>query len=163
MSRDLTQAIDPKPPEGWEPFSFADGFATRVGPIFMKADAGEGGQVQLGFRVQPYHCNPAGICHGGMMMTVMDIVVGMNTSRAAGTGVFTPSVNMTYDFVKSGQIGDWLESRIEWVHATKRTGFANGYLMNGDEPVMRANGICKIPSADDPRFQMPGGKKFEVK
>ena len=144
-------------PEGFTPFEFADGFATHVGPIFQKV---EGREFKLGFRVMPYHCNPAGICHGGMMMTVMDIAIGINTSIGAGTGVFTPSVNLTYDFVAPGTTGDWLESSIDWVSTTKRTGFGNGFLIGPKGPVLRANGICKIPSADDPRFQMK--KKFEV-
>ena len=95
------------------------------------------------------------------MMTVMDIVVGINTSHKAGTGVFTPSINMTYDFIAPGMIGDWLASRLEWVHVTKRTGFGNGYLESDKGIHMRANGICKIPSTDDPRFQMASGKKLE--
>ena len=27
---------------------------------------------QLGFEVLPHMCNPARVCHGGMMMTVLD-------------------------------------------------------------------------------------------
>ena len=109
----------------------------------------------------PHHCNPAGICHGGMMMTVMDMAIGVATSMAAATNAFTPSVNLTYDFVAPGKMGWWLQSKIDWVHATKRTGFANGYLMGPEGPVLRANGICKIASADDPRFQMKSGQRFE--
>jgi uncharacterized protein (TIGR00369 family) len=107
-----------------------------------------------------HHCNPAGICHGGMMMTLMDMAIGVNVSIGAETNAFTPSVNLTYDFVAPAPLGAWLESKVDWVHTTRRTGFANGYLMGPDGAVLRANGICKIAKADDPRFQMKGGRKF---
>ncbi len=150
--------IDPAPPEGFHPFPFTDGFASHVGPIFIALRDGEG---VLGFRVMPHHCNPAGICHGGMMMTVLDMAIGTNVAIHAKTNVFTPTVNLTYDFVTPGRLGSWLESKVDWVHTTKRTGFANGYLMSPEGPVMRANGICKIPKEGDARFQMSGDRAFK--
>jgi len=157
MTSDQPAQIEPNPPAGFELFPHADGFATHVGPLYFKMRDGEG---VLGFRVMPHHCNPAGICHGGMMMTVMDMAIGVAISVGAKTGGFTPSVNLTYDFVAPGPMGAWLQSKVDWVHTTKRTGFANGYLIGPDGPVMRANGICKITDPNDPRFQMKSGKKF---
>jgi len=157
MSSEPTPAGEANPPDGFSVFPYSDGFAAHVGPLFIEMRDGEG---VLGFRVMPHHCNPAGICHGGMMMTLMDMAIGVNVAIGAKTDAFTPSVNLVYDFVAPGPQGAWLESKVDWVHATKRTGFANGYLMGPDGVVMRANGICKIARADDPRFQMKGGKKF---
>jgi hypothetical protein len=31
-------------------------------------------------------------------------------------------------------------------------GFADGFLVGPHGPVLRCNGICKLPRADDPRF-----------
>ena len=143
------------PPEGFSPFPFGLGFADHIGPIYAKFDPDnpEGRPLALGFFVEKHHCNPAGICHGGMMMTVMDMAIGMAVSRAAGSMMFTPSVNLTYDFIRPGKLGSWLESRVDFSHATRRTGFANGYLDGPEGPVMRANGICKIPSPDNKQFR----------
>ena len=64
-------------PDGFVPLDF-DGlfdhlethFTQHVGPIYVRqTEAGR----QLGFEVKPHMCNPAGICHGGMLMTVMDV------------------------------------------------------------------------------------------
>jgi len=157
MSQADSPDHDANPPDGFEPFPFAQGFATLVGPIFQRLGEVDGRtNLALGFRVAPHHCNPAGICHGGMLMTVMDIAIGVNTAIAAQTQTFTPSVNLTYDFLRPGMIGEWLETRIDFAHTTKRTGFAAGLLIGPNGPVLRANGICKIPSAEDPRF---GGKR----
>ncbi len=159
MSSDQEAHIDPAPPEGFHEFPFRDGFASHVGPIFITMREGK---AVLGFRVMPHHCNPAGICHGGMMMTVMDMAIGANVAVNAGVEVFTPTVNLTYDFIMPGRRGNWLESKFDWVHTTRRTGFANGYLMGPDGAVMRANGICKIPKKGDPRFQMAGERAFSI-
>lgn len=154
---DQASRADANPPDGFHEFPHSMGFAEHVGPMFIKMSEGEG---ILGFRVRSYHCNPAGICHGGMMMTVMDMAIGVNIAIGAKSEGFLPSVNLVYDFVASGPMGAWLESKVDWVHTTKRTGFANGYLVGPDGPVLRANGICKIARADDPRFQMQSGKNF---
>jgi len=155
--RPQTPDLDPNPPEGFTVFPHSDGFADHVGPLFFKMKGGEG---VLGFRVMDHHCNPAGICHGGMLMTVMDMAIGVAVAMHAKTNAFTPSVNLTYDFVAPGPKGAWLESKVDWVYTTKRTGFANGYLVGPNGVIMRANGICKIANPDDPRFQMKGGRKF---
>jgi uncharacterized protein (TIGR00369 family) len=144
-------------PKGFVPFPFSTGFASLVGPIYVTR---RGKEIVLGFRVEDRHCNPAGICHGGMMMTVMDMAVGSNIASHGGVEAFTPSVQLAYDFLQPGKPGQWLESKTDFVHTTRRTGFANGYLIGPDGPVMRANGICKLPNPDDPRFQMGGKRRF---
>jgi len=149
---------NPNPPEGFEVFPHSDGFLDLVGPVFACI---KDGRPVLGFRVEPRHCNPAGICHGGMMMSVMDVAIGIATAHDAENGGFTPSVNLTYDFVTPGYTGDWLESRIDWVHTTYKTGFANGYLIGPKGPVLRANGICKIVRGDNSKFQMKSGKTLD--
>jgi uncharacterized protein (TIGR00369 family) len=137
------------PPEGFVPFPQTAGFAHHIGPIYWRlAD----GAASLGFRVEPHMCNPAGICHGGMMMTVMDMAVGVAATIAARTQKFAPSVNLVCDFLQPGQLGDWLHSKVDFTYTTRRTGFAAGILIGSNGPVMRANGIVKIPSDNDTRF-----------
>lgn len=137
----------PDVPAGFVPLPLSVGFIERVGPVFVEPEA-----QLLGFRVADHHCNPLGICHGGMMMTVMDMAIAMAIIKVSGAETFTPSVNLTYDFLRPAKRGEWLQSNVDFAHATRRTGFANGYLMGPAGPVMRANGICKLPRADDPEF-----------
>lgn len=134
-------------PDGFVPFPQNNGFALLVGPLFVHP-----GRQAIGFRVESHHCNPLGICHGGMMMTVMDMAVGMAVNSAAQSPTFPASINLAFDFLTPAQEGDWLESRVDFVHTTRRTGFANGYLTSPRGVVMRASGICKIPSRENPLF-----------
>jgi len=139
------------PPE-FQPFPVDEGFVERVGPLYWKLADDRG---VLGFRVLEHHLNPVGICHGGMMMTVMDMAVGFNLRLASGIEAFPPSIQMAYDFLKPGRPGDWLESAVDFTHTTPRMGFANGLLVGPEGPVLRCNGICRLPRADDPRFGKP--------
>ena len=62
-------------------------------------------------------CNPAGGLHGGMMMTVADLVGTMGGGTLAGLRKFLPTVSMTFDFVAPAKVGDWVEGRSELVRA----------------------------------------------
>ncbi len=137
-------------PEGFAPFGVDKGFANHIGPLYWKlsSDAAE-----MGFRVLPHHLNPAGICHGGVMMTVADMAVGFAVCWTLKATQFLPSINNTVDFLGMAREGDWLETKTDVIKTTKRMGFAQGVLSGPDGAVMRFNGICKIASANDPRFQ----------
>ncbi len=137
-------------PAGFAPFSPPEGFANLVGPLYiaMKDD-----MPVLGFRGEERHSNPAMICHGGMMMTVMDMAIGIGVVHSSGTKKFVPSVNLSFDFLKPAPLGAWLESKIDFTEPRRSMGFAAGYLVGPEGPVIRANGICKILSEDSKSFK----------
>ena len=154
---------DTQVPEGFTQINLGNGFASHVGPFYFNNDWEN---PSVGFRVLDHHCNPVGICHGGMMMTLMDMVVGMAVAaaKAAADGkmdmVFTPTINMTYDFLSPAPKGAWLQSRVEFADAKRKIGFGNAYLDGPDGPVLRANGMVKIPSATNPQFQYQEDEPF---
>lgn len=127
------------------------GFARHVGPIFY----GEAeGQVVLGFRVGEHHVNPAGMCHGGMLMTVMDLGLILGILAVQPHGTFAPTMSLAVDFIAPAHLGDWVESRVDFVHAAKRRGISSGRLVGPQGVLLRANGTFNFPKADDPRFQV---------
>ncbi len=146
------------PPEGFSLLPVTDSFMDHVGPVYVKQ--GEGTEIHMGFWVERHHCNPIGICHGGMLMTLMDTALSLNVSTSREGGAFTPTINLTYDFVAPGRVGDWLQSKIEWVHTGRKTGFATGFLLKDGTPIMRASVVCKILRKDDPRFDQPASGTF---
>ncbi len=91
------------------------------------------------------------------MMTLMDMAVGMNVQLAAKTEIFSPTIQMSYDFLKPAHEDEWLFSNINFRHTTRRMGFASGLLIGPDGPVMRCNGIAKLPKANDKRFAKADG------
>ena len=146
------------PPEGFRRIDFdrdrADPtFNTHIGTLYAKrGEKGTPDEFVLGFRVQAHMCNPAGGLHGGMMMTVADLVGTMGGGTLAGIAKFLPTVNMTFDFVAPAWIGDWVEGRPELVRVTRSLLFTNIYLTVGEEKILRASSIAKIPSGDGLAF-----------
>ncbi len=128
-------------------------FNSHIGNLYVKRGGkGTRDEFVLGFRVHQHMCNPAGGLHGGMMMTVADLVGGMGAGTLAGIRKFLPTVNMTFDFVAPAKAGDWVEGRAEVVRATRSLLFSHIYLTVGEEKILRASSICKIPSGDGLAF-----------
>lgn len=146
------------PPADFLKIDFARGrpeptFNTHIGNLYVKrGEKGTRDEFVMGFRVHQHMCNPAGGLHGGMMMTVADLVGAMGGGTLAGLRKFLPTVNMTFDFVAPGKVGDWVEGRAELVRATRSLLFTNIYLTVGEQKILRASSICKIPSGDGLSF-----------
>lgn len=137
-------------PPGFRQIRF-DGvtFNGSVGPFYGRH--GEDGLV-IGFRIEQRHCNPAGIVHGGMLMTVADMTAGFCAAFDSGIDKFMPTVNMTFDFVSSGNVGEWVEGRSRMLKIVRSLAFATVMLGTQDRPLLRASCIMKIPSGDGFRF-----------
>jgi acyl-coenzyme A thioesterase PaaI-like protein len=149
-------------PKGWAPLDFGGRFShldthftDHVGPIYAR---GEEGARQLGFEVLPHMCNPAGICHGGMLMTVMDVGLAFILHNAIGKHVFTPSVSFNFDFIAPGLMGDFLICEGTCTRHTKSTGFVTGRLTGQDGPVITGSGIMKITDRFEANFGAQSGK-----
>ncbi len=146
------------PPPGFHRVDFDRGrpdptFNTHVGTLYAKrGEKGTSDEFVLGFRVQKHMCNPAGGLHGGMMMTVADLVGTMGGGTLAGLRKFLPTVSMTFDFVAPARAGDWVEGRCEIVRQTRSLLFTNIFLTVGEERFLRASQIAKIPSGDGLAF-----------
>ncbi len=128
-------------------------FNGHIGTLYVKRGAkGTRDEFVMGFRVHPHMCNPAGGLHGGMMMTVADLVGTMGGGTLLGLRKFLPTVNMTFDFVAPAKVGDWVEGRAEVVRQTRSLLFTNISLTVGDERILRASQSAKIPSGAGQAF-----------
>ena len=137
-------------PAGFRPIAFQGvTFNSMIGPIYIRNTAEE---IVLGFRVEQRHCNPADILHGGMMMSIADMTASFCTAINAKIDKFMPTVNMTFDFVASGHVGDWIEGRSEIMKITRSLAFTTVDLGTDGNRLLRASCIMKIPSGDGFRF-----------
>ncbi len=144
-----------KPPTGFVEFPIDYGFPALIGPLYIKPGDP---QAVFGFRVEEKHLNPAGICHGGMMMSVADMAVGFAALAATDLKIFPPSINNTFDFLAPAMPDNWLETRVTFINPTRSMAFADGIIHCNEKPILRFNGICKFPRVDDSRFA--GQEKF---
>lgn len=132
-------------PEGFAPFRLAMGFLEQNGPLYGKWD---GQHLRLGFRIEPRHCNPGMVAHGGMLATFADMQLPIAARFQSKTDMgFLPTVNLTCDFLAPAPLGAWVEGEAEAIKMTKNLLFAQGMATADGVPVLRANGIFKITSA----------------
>lgn len=129
-------------PEGYVPFHRSGPFLDLVGPLYERL---EGDSLLLGLRVEDRHCNRRGFVHGGLLVTLADLVLGYNLVRRGGNGGGI-TVNLTTDFAGSARPGDWLEARADVQKATGSVAFANCYICVGERRIVRASGIFHIPA-----------------
>jgi uncharacterized protein (TIGR00369 family) len=136
-------------PEGFRPLPIGGEFITVNGPIYVRQ---EGESVHVGFRVEPRHTNPLGICHGGMMASFCDMLLPVAIHRqSAEIGLrFLATINLQVDYLAPAQTGAWVEGQAQVLRATRTMVFAQGLVHADGEPVARASGIFKIGSAFTP-------------
>jgi acyl-coenzyme A thioesterase PaaI-like protein len=135
-------------PEGWALLELDDPFLDRIGPMFI-ADPFAGNETEparFAVRIEPHHCSFAGTCHGGLISTVLDIVLGRGTAASIGGG-HTPTVTLTVDFMRAAKNGDWLESRLRILRRTRSMMFCDALLLGPQGPVARATAVFKLPVA----------------
>jgi uncharacterized protein (TIGR00369 family) len=149
---------DDDPPDGFFRIDFdrerpERTFNSHIGTLYAKrGQKGTRDEFVLGFRVHDHMCNPAGGLHGGMMMTVSDLVGTMGGGTLLGLRKFLPTVSMTFDFVAPAKVGDWVEGRCEVVRQTRSLLFTSIYLTVGEEKILRASQVAKIPSGEGQSF-----------
>jgi uncharacterized protein (TIGR00369 family) len=145
------------PPDGFLRIDFDRGsdatFNSHIGTLYAKrGPKGTRDEFVMGFRVHRHMSNPAGGLHGGMMMSVADLVGTMGGGTLVGLRKFLPTVSMTFDFVAPAKLGDWVEGRAEVVGQTRSLLFTSISLTVGEERILRASQIAKIPTGDGLAF-----------
>lgn len=130
-------------PAGFRRFRGTTGFVGVNGPLFFLH---EGSLFKLGFRVEERHCNPMGICHGGMLATFADMLmpIGAITLVPELRQRFLPTVSLQVDFISPAKLGDWIEGEMQVLRTTRSMVFAQGLVTSGGVMAMRCSGVFKI-------------------
>lgn len=129
-------------PDGFVAYEPERFFYEAVGPIYIRR---EESSVRCGFLVGDKHVNIAGICHGGMLFSVMDIQFGFGANVETGMSGLLATVNMTVDFMAAVKRGQWVEGTSQVVRRTRSLVFVEGRLTADGETVLRANAVLKVP------------------
>jgi len=136
-----TPALDV--PQGFRRFRATSGFIGVNGPLHFLH---EGGEFKLGFRVEARHCNPMGICHGGVLATFADMLLPMGTVMQVKElhDRFLPTVSLQVDYITSAKLGEWVEGEMQVLRTTRTMVFAQGLVKSGGTVVLRCSGVFKI-------------------
>jgi uncharacterized protein (TIGR00369 family) len=105
------------------------------------------GQVRLGLRIERRHCNTLGMCHGGLLATMADMLMPVAMYEVPpfnGAPRFLPTISLQLDFIAPAQLGDWVEGHAEVLRSTRSLVFAQGLLRAGGRVLLRCSGVYKI-------------------
>jgi uncharacterized protein (TIGR00369 family) len=124
-------------------------FIDGIGPLYGRL---EDERFVLGIRIERRHCNPGGTCHGGMIMTLSDMLLLMGSNIEGRVNRYFTTVNVTCDFIGPAKEGDWVEGRMQVLRVARSLVFAQGLFTTGETMVARCSGILKPVSEPDPRY-----------
>lgn len=106
-------------------------FTTPLGPFLIRQDP-DTHAIWMALRIDERHINGQGFCHGGMLLTMADEVLGMNVFKALDF-MAAPTVNLQTNFLKSVRQGELLEVTATHIRVTRTMAFAQGMaLVDGD-------------------------------
>ena len=128
-------------PDGFEPFFRSSPFLDLVGPLYQRLD--DGGLV-LALRIEPRHTNRRGLAHGGLLVTLADLVLGYTAGHGPERPPGLITVNLTVDFAGSARTGDWVEARADVQKVGGSLAFANCYVTVGSTRIVRASAVFKV-------------------
>jgi uncharacterized protein (TIGR00369 family) len=126
-------------PEGFDALIGTEiGFNAHCGPYWSRMS--EEGPV-LGFRVEAWHLNPSGVCHGGALAAFADYLAVVARHLAGITELSCPTVTLSIDYLAPVQNGSWVELRGRLLRRTKTLLFASGEMTVDSEIKTRVDGI----------------------
>jgi acyl-CoA thioesterase len=104
----------------------------------------EQGCAEVSLQLLPRHMNSWRVAHGGVTMSMLDIVMSMagrSLDPNARAGV---TIEMKTSFLQpAGKVGERLMAKGRAVHRSTTMCFCNGELWNGDRLVAQATGTFK--------------------
>jgi acyl-coenzyme A thioesterase PaaI-like protein len=137
------------PPPGFDPIRHGENFNSHAGPFFYRATKDS---FVTGFRIMAHHLNPVGMIHGGMSVVFADMSLGLGLAIKCDVPIFTPTVNLTVDFLAGGKLGAWVESDVKVIRRTRSMLFGETLLTADGTPFLRCSGVMKIPASNAMHF-----------
>ena len=111
------------------------------GPLLRRH---EGDQLLLGMRIEKRHCNPMDACHGGMLMSFVDMAMPMAILYQENISRFLPTISLNTDFLAPVPLGAWLEARTDVLRVTRSMVFAQCLVQADGVTAVRASGVFKL-------------------
>jgi len=125
---------------GWRIADPDDRYEIKAGPFRCREDAD--GALEFVLAVAADHCNSAGIVHGGLMMTMADLVASAVTVQHR-PGEFALTISMTHNFLAPARIGDVIRGRAEVRRQGASIAFTEVRLATAAGPILTASAVIK--------------------
>jgi uncharacterized protein (TIGR00369 family) len=130
-----------EPPPGFEPHYRRSPLTDPWEPIFSRKTERA---VILGLRIAERHCNGRGFAHGGLIASLADNAMGLSCGQALKGAGGLVTVNLAVDFLRTANIGQWLEVETTFVRPGSTLSFAQAFVTADSEPCARANAVFRV-------------------
>ena len=118
-----------------------DPFEMNSGPFYL--GKGNNGETIVALEVSQSQCNSGLVAHGGLIMTLADLAVCHEAVKNLGN-LRALTVSLTANFLKPAKKGTVLKAFPEVSHRTKRTAFAEAYILADDEKVFTCTSVIRL-------------------
>jgi uncharacterized protein (TIGR00369 family) len=130
----------PAPLPGYTLYDPVDPFENSAGPFFWRRL--DDGRHHFVLRAEARHCNTHGIVHGGLMMTMADLML-CATAKAATEGQPVITISMANEFAAAAREGELLEATGEIVRGTGSMVFVRGQVHVAERITMSCSAVVK--------------------
>lgn len=125
--------------QGWRP-RVLPGFVGLVGPLWTRQEEPD---WAYGVLAGPEHLNPAGLVHGGLLMSLMDHALSAIAWEAVGRRACV-TVQMDTQFLSGARESQFLTARGRVTRATSSLVFMNGTVCVEDKEILAASALLKV-------------------
>lgn len=136
-----------KLPAGFEPWHEQNTFMDHNGPFWMhrERDASGNDRIRIAVKLERRHTNALGRAHGGLLMSVMDLTMGLNASaRVHDLGVVV-TVQLSNNFVGAAHEGEVVIGEATVERVTRTLTFVSGRITADDRPLLVSTAIFRNP------------------
>jgi uncharacterized protein (TIGR00369 family) len=101
--------------------------------------------VIIGVHAENQHCNSRGFVHGGLISTLVDNAMGLSCALFLDdtiTGLVT--VNLSVDFLRAVNIGEWLQLETTFVRPGSTLCFAQAFATGDGSVCARASAVFRV-------------------
>ena len=126
-------------PAGFRPCTFDGQFNKLVGTVYRRTSQQ---RSVFGLQVDERHTNPNGVLHGGVLVTLMDTVMGQIAEEE--TGRVTTTITLNIDFAAGVTPPAWIEAHPSMVRLTRSLCFMRGEVREGANVLLSATGIWRV-------------------
>ncbi|MGA0572844.1 PaaI family thioesterase [Variovorax sp. VNK109] len=138
-------------PGGFLPLALPpSGYLASIGPFHARRIED---RLLIGLRIEPRHCNSSGSAHGGMLLSLVDVILTVSSNFNAGLSRFLPTVSVSCDFLRRVDEGAWVQGTAEVLRVTGGHVFSQMTLEDGaGQPCLRASGVLLLRGEESPAY-----------
>jgi uncharacterized protein (TIGR00369 family) len=151
-------SVESSVPQGFKLLKAGGPYMQFNGPLYGRLIQVSGQpRVLIGFRVEPRHTNPVGVCHGGMLASMADMMAAICVPyQTSLPRHFFPTISLQMDFLAPARLGDWVQAETEILRTTRNLVFTQALIRAEQELVLRVSAVYKVGPLWSSQDESPG-------